>query len=487
MESALNSGRRRDLGGTVRALAGRVPLVLWVLIALGIELRVALALGYQPAAMTFDDSYVYVEMADIELFSDAARTTGYSMLLRLLHAVSDDLAVTIAFQHLLGVATGALLYATFRRLGTPVWVAACAAGGALLSLDQVFLEHTLASEAPFTFGFSAVLYCAVRALGEPRPVWGMLTTQWLWLGAAGAALGLLAWVRPVAIPLVPLLVLWGALALPGGMSVRIGRAALAGGVAAALLVVYAALHSAANGYFGITRASGWALYSRTAEFADCSRFEPPAGTEELCESTPEKERFGPDFYAWDRDSPAVRLYGFLPRGNDEVGAFGRAAIQAQPLDYLRVVARDSLRYYVPSLDERPYTGPGWDVIDIERRAPRTEGDVTARVNRYYEDESVEITGVAATLGDLQDVLRMHHWLLALGTLAAVAGAVLARGSLRAALVLILGLSAALLVVPVATAIWGARYAVPITGPLLGAATTGIWLMVTRYRERSATS
>jgi hypothetical protein len=486
MESAPNSGRRRDLGGTVRALAGRVPLVLWVLIALGIELRVALALGYQPAAMTFDDSYVYVEMADIELFSDAARTTGYSMLLRLLHAISDDLTVTIAFQHLLGIATGALIYATFRRLGTPVWVAAFAAAGALLSLDQVFLEHTLLSEATFTFGFSAVLYCAVRALGDPRPVRGVITTQWIWLATAGSLVGLIAWIRPVAIPLIPLLVLWGALVLPGGARVRIGRATLAAAAAGVLLVAYAALQSAENGYFGITRASGWAVYSRTAEFADCSQFEPPAGTAELCESTPEKDRFGPDFYAWERDSPAVEQYGFQPHGNDEVGAFGRAAILAQPLDYLRVVVRDSLRYYVPSLDERPYTGVGWDVIDIERREPRTEMRVTARVNEYYEDESVEITGVAATLGDLQDVLRMHHWLLALGTFAAVVGVVLARGPLRAGLVLILGLSAALLVVPVATAIWSARYAVPITGPLLGAATTGIWLVVTRYRERAGT-
>jgi hypothetical protein len=487
MESAPNPGRRRDPGGTAVALAGRVPLVLWVLILLGLELRVALALAYQPAAMTFSDTLVYVGMADGELFSDPSRTAGYSMLLRGLHALSDELWVTIAFQHLLGIATGLLLYATFRRLETPVWVAAVAAAGPLLSLDQIFLEHTLLSEAPFSFGFAAVLYAAVRALDEPRPVRGPLTTRSLWIAAAGAMLGVIAWVRPVAIPLVALLALWFALVLPGATTVRLGRAALAVAGAAALLLSYAGLHSAQEGYFGITRASGWAVYSRAAEFADCSKFEPPGGTEELCESTPPDDRNGPDFYAWEEGSPAVEHFGYQPAGNDEVGEFGRAAILGQPLDYLGTVLRDSLRYYFPSLGTRPYGGVGYEVIDIDRRAPGVEEEVAAGVNDYYEDEQVELNGLAGSLADLQDVLRLQPWLLGLGTLAGIAALFLSTGALRAGLALVLGLSAALLVIPPATAVWSARYAVPITGPLLGAAATGIWLAGLRWSGRGARS
>jgi hypothetical protein len=482
MESAPDHGRWRDWGGTVRALAGRVPLVLWVLILLGLELRVALTLAYQPAAMTFSDSLVYVGMADGELFSDGSRSAGYSVLLRGLHAISDELWVTIAFQHLLGVATGILLYATFRRLGTPVWVAAVAAGGALLSLDQVFLEHTLLSEAPFSFGFAAVLYLAVRALDEPRPIRGPVSTRALWIAAASVALGLIAWVRPVAIPLAPLLALWFALALSGPPRIRLARAALATAGTAAALLAYAGLQAAENGYFGITRASGWAFYSRTAEFADCSEFDPPNGTHKLCESTPPDDRNGPDFYAWEEGSPAVELYGYQPAGNDEVGSFARAAILGQPLDYLRTVARDSLRYYFPSLGARPYGGVGYDVIDIDRRAPGVEEEITDGVNNYYDDEQVELTGLAGSLADLQDVLRLQPWLLGLGTVAGLAALLLATGPLRVGLALVLGLSAALLVVPPATAIWSARYAVPITGPLLGAAATGVWLASVRLRD-----
>jgi hypothetical protein len=51
------------------------------------------------------------------------------------------------------------------------------------------------------------------------------------------------------------------------------------------------------------------------------------------------------------------------------------------------------------------------------------------------------------------------------------------------MVLILGTSAALLVIPPATAIWSARYAVPLTGPLVGAAAVGAWLLVSRWRDR----
>ncbi len=467
----------------MRELAKRVPVALWVLIALGIELRVALSLAYQPAGMTAYDTIVYVGMAGDELFADPSRTAGYSILLRGLHAVSSDVAVTIGFQHLLGIATGLLLYAVFRRMEAPVWVAAVAAAGPLLSLDQIFLEHTLLSDAPFAFGLAAVLYCAVRALDAPRTLWGRVTTRALWIAGAGAALGLSAWVRSVAVPLAPLLALWFALALSGPVRIRIARAALAAGAAAALLFAYAGLQSAENGYFGLTRASGWAFYSRTAEFADCSEFEPPAGTEELCESTPPEDRSGPDFYAWEPQSPAVKLFGYQPAGNDEVGAFARAAMVNQPLDYLRTVARDSLRYYLPSLGTRPYGGVGYEVVDIDRRAPGVEEEILANLNGYYDDERLEVKGLAYSMADIQDVLRLQAWLLGLATLGAIVGLVLARGRLRAGLALVVVLSAALLFVPTATAIWSARYAVPITGPVLGAAAAGVWLLAVRLRER----
>ena len=67
-----------------------------------------------------------------------------------------------------------------------------------------------------------------------------------------------------------------------------------------LVLGYFALDSAETGEFGFGSASGWALYSRVAPFADCDRFEPPAGTEELCERTDSSARSGPDFTAGSR-------------------------------------------------------------------------------------------------------------------------------------------------------------------------------------------
>ena len=487
MESAPNVGRWRVSSSGVTDLAARVPIALAVLLLLGLELRAALWFAYQPAAMTSYDTLVYVGMAGDELFSDPARTAGYSILLRGLHLFSADVDVTILFQHLLGIATALLVYGSLRRLATPVWVAVVGAAAVLLSLDQIFLEHSLLTETPFTLAIAVVIYAGVRSLDEPRvlvSVFGRgVTSRHLWIVAAGVALGLSAWMRSVTVPAVPVLVLWFALAPGGPWRARIGRGALAGAAAVAMLLAYAGLQAAHNGYFGLTPSTGWAFYARTAQFADCTKFDPPAGTERLCEQTPPSARPGPDFYAWEPGSPARRLYGGQPNGNDELTEFARRAVTSQPLDYLRAVTIDSLRYFYPRLGARDYSGVGFDVIDIDRRAPGVEEEINAGIDAYYADEPLEITGLAGQLSDLQQVLRLQPWTMIVVTLLSLAALVLARGRLRAGIVLMLAISAALLIIPPATAIWSARYAVPVSGPLVGCAAVGAWLIVTRLRER----
>ena len=71
-----------------------------------------------------------------------------------MHAVSAQVEFTIAIQHLIGIVTGLLLYATVRRLGAPVWVAVVAAAAILLPLDQIVLEHALMNEPLFTLLFA---------------------------------------------------------------------------------------------------------------------------------------------------------------------------------------------------------------------------------------------------------------------------------------------------------------------------------------------
>jgi hypothetical protein len=195
-------------------------------------------------------------------------------------------------------------------------------------------------------------------------------------------------------------------------------------------------------------------------------------------------RWGPDWYAWQSGSPARREFGGQPSGNEELNAFARAAVRAQPLDYLEAVGTDSLRYFRPSFGDPPiFSGDGRGALDVERRSPDVERDVMATINAYYADERIDIDSSVAEIGVLQEVLRLNAVPMTLFAVLALAGAALARGRLRAGLVLMVGTSAALLVIPPATAIWGARYAVPVTGPLVGSAAAGLWLVVERLGRR----
>ena len=336
---------------------------------LAVGLRLALWTSYSPAVINLADAGVYQELARGELFGDPTRTVGYPIFLRFLHAISSQLEFTIAVQHLIGIGSGLLLYATVRRLRAPVWVAAIAAAPLLLSLDQIFLEHALMNEPLFTLLFVFALYASVRALGEERPLRGPLTNRLAWIVAAASAITLAGWVRAVAVPVIALFVLWFAVAIAGSWRARLLRAGVATLTAVALMLSYFALHAADNGYFGFTEASGWALYSRVAPFADCDRFEPPAGTRALCEGSSVDDRPGPDFYGYEPGSPARQLFGGPPEGNEELSAFARRALFAQPFSYLSDVGRDLVRYFFPSFQPQDFSGVGLELLAIDRRAP----------------------------------------------------------------------------------------------------------------------
>jgi uncharacterized membrane protein (UPF0136 family) len=466
-------------------LARRVPIVLAALLVLGIALRIAVSVAYDPAVLGWADSTVYLLMATDGLFIDAVRPAGYSMFLRGVHGVWADVDLLIVVQHLLGLATGLILYAAVRRLGGPVWAGAAGAAAVLLSLDQIVLEHALMTETLFTVMFAVVLYAAVRAFDDSRPLVWRLTTRHAWLATAGVLLGLATWVRAVGVGLIPLLALWVALALPGRLWERVGRAALAGGTAVAILFVYFALNNSASGHFGLTHASGWALYSRTAPFADCDRFDPPAGSEALCETTDPDSRNGPDFYSWEQGSPAVRMFGGPPLGDATLADFARETVVHQPADYARAVARDTIRYFVPTLAVNPFNGFGYDSLDIERRSPVIEQDVSSRIDEYYADESVAIEGGVSALGAVQDWLRVQPALMGIALIAGVIGMVLGNRRQRWGLVLLLGASLALLVLPSATTSYNARYAIPIGGPLIAAGALGAWLLIRRLAQFDA--
>ena len=469
------------LAARTRALVGSIPPALAILVLIAVGLRLALWLAYSPAIVNLADAGAYVSAAGNELFGDATRTVGYPIFLRAVHAVSAQVEFTIAIQHLIGIVSGLVLYGTVRRLGAPVWAAVVAAAAILLPLDQMVLEHALMNEPLFTLLLVIGLYAAVRALEDPRPIAGRLDSRHAWVAAAAVAIGLSAWVRAVGAPVIALFVLWFALALPGSWRARLANAVACAAAAGAVLLTYFAIHESHTGYFGLTESSGWALYSRVAPFADCSRFEPPEGTRPLCEETPPDQRAGPDFYGQQPDSPARRLFGAPPAGNEELGAFARRTLFAQPLSYLEDVGRDVIRYFQPSFMPQDFSGVGPDLLDVNRRAGDVELALAATFNAYYTDDEYEINRGVDTLAAIQDVLRVHPRLLLLSLLLALAGVVVARGRLRWGLLLLLATALAVMVIPPATVIWSSRYAVPAQGPLVAAAAIGAWALFERTR------
>jgi hypothetical protein len=323
-----------------------------------------------------------------------------------------------------------LLYALGRRTGAPVWVAVIGAAAVLLSLDQIVLEHIILSEALFVFLFVATLYVCVRALDDPRPLAWILDTRHAWLIGAGLLLAMCAWVRGVAAPLAPFLLLWILLAVPGTWRRRFANAVVAGIAIAALMLTYFALNDMRTGTFGLSQSTGWGLYSRVAPLADCSQFTPPAGTESLCEQTPPGTRNGPDFYGWEPGSPAVQLYTYPPTGDDKLGAFARESIRAQR---------------------------------------RMDGPVEA-------------------LSEVQDWVRVQPLLMLAAMVLGIAGIVFTRGRVRAVLILLCGGGLLLFFVPSATANYNARYAIPSSGPIVLAGAIAAWALLGRWREwRSGTS
>src|SRR5437763_13611977 len=155
-----------------------------ILLGTGLFLRILLMLLYFPAIMIFVDSPRYARINSWPLFGDFWMPAGYPMLLQLLHAISNQLWVTIAFQHLLGASTGAFVFLALRRLGIARWIACLPAAVPLLSGDQLFQEHTVMSDFLFTSLAIAGVCLGVRGL-VPELHLGWAAAGSVLLGAAG--------------------------------------------------------------------------------------------------------------------------------------------------------------------------------------------------------------------------------------------------------------------------------------------------------------
>ena len=250
-------------------------IALGVLLLVGIALRAWLVYQYTPGFVGYDDSRGYLAtLIAPNLYWQPVRPAGYPIFLLIARELSAHLRSAVVLQHALGVGTALLLYLAVVRVARHRWVGLLPAAVVLLGGSRIYLEHAIVTESVFAFLVALALWLAVRSSKSAR--------QLLWLIPAGAAIGAAVTFRSAGFILVPVLMLWAALAK--GLSIRARVAAPLAVLAGVLLMLGPYLvdqHSKTDSW-GLTRTTGWTLAARMAIFADCSKFTPPKGTEAMC-------------------------------------------------------------------------------------------------------------------------------------------------------------------------------------------------------------
>lgn len=447
-----------------------------ILLGTGLFVRIVLILLYFPAVMIFVDSPRYARINSWPLFGDFWMPAGYPMLLQVLHAISNQLWVTIAFQHLLGASTGVFVFLALRRLGVAQWIACIPAAVPLLCGDQLFLEHTVMSDFLFTVLAIAGVCVALRGL-VPQLHFG-------WLAAGSALLGAAGLTRNVGFALV--LVLGVCSAVWFKSSLRRSGMAFATATLPAVLVFgcYWSAYKLAHGrYLGLNDMRGWNLYARAAPFADCSKFTAPAGTEILCEQRPRSERPGPFGYVWDLKSTPRQKFVLGPETGKKLEVFAWRAILHQPLDYVQAVLIDLAKFIDPAIAARQrYGGTPRDVLSFGYRG-NSEKLVVDAMAKGYRGVKVRLRGQSLLLF-YQNTLRIDGLIISALLFFSVYGVFKARGPICLGIWLF-GLSAlALYATPVIVMSYDFRYGIPPQGLLAASGVLGIVALARRKQSEA---
>ena len=382
----------------------------------------------------------------------------------------------------------------------------------LLDPDFIFLEHSIMSESWFVLATSAGLYAATRAIDAPRP-------YWRWPLLAGVALAAVVSIRTAALPLILVAAVAVVVCQPRSSGtrptyVRSGLTVL--GASAPSCLAFAMANAAFGLRFGLGGSPGWYLYARAAQFADCDKFTPPAGTEALCEDRPSDERPGTRYYSFDQTSPAQRTFGAFGNQDDRLGEWARRAILAQPGDYAANVWESLRSYWVPGLRNRDSTlttdgfhaDQGLDPqlaftngLDpgLYRLRSNSEGSSRALLlaveqafwvnsfEMFYDDFKVhQMRPGLEFLRAWQRIVRFGATALSIATLLVLAG--LAFGTRRSRVgVLLFGIGGlSLILMPALTANTWDRYTVPMAGPMLAAAAITIAALAGGWRRDART-
>ncbi len=463
----------------------------WLLLALlvpAIVLRVIAMLGFR-WALWFNDSYQYLQFATGTFRPDPTRPSGYSVYLRLLKPLHSFAAVTIS-QHLMGLAIGIMIYALLvHRFKVPPWISALAAVPALYDAYQIELEHLLMADMLF-----ALLVTAAITIAMWRPKPGMMH-----LAAAGLLLGLAAITRSVGLPLLGILVIYLLIR-------RAGLRVVAAAVIACAVPVggYVLWFNAWYQQYAMTDSTGIFLYARVMAFADCSKFSLPNDEKALCTSAPPDHRLLTQDYVWTRAAPLRRFPPpeFSPLNNILAKGFATRAIEAQPLEYARVVWDDTWRSF--AWDRKVFPDPityGEYVFASASKGPArkpvTGHGFGARYPVAGYEHHNQITRVETPYAGIMSTYQRYFFLpgTVLGALLAIGlgGMAVAWRRFGGEILLPWAVAVAMIVIPAATAEFDYRYLLPVVPFACLAATmvfgagnpVGDRLAARRQRRRSA--
>lgn len=478
----------RDLRTT---LGRHADAALWAILGIGLILRLSVLLFYTPTVFNYygGDSSRYMRLPGSgfsDLFSDVAMPAGYPGFLEVLHSISAWMPWTTLVQHLLGLAAAALLYFAVVRAGAPRWAALLPAAVVALSGDQIFLEHAMLTEALWIPGLALSMFLLASSLRAVKPL--------PWLIAGGTALMLTSLVRNVSMGLVLLLAIWAVAAIPAARRIRLRNGVAVIIPAVLVLGLYLGIaNSAGQGHSGLFEDEGFALYARTAQFADCNKFTPPKGTEMLCVDTPTRQRPGPFWWAWSPESPLRSKFQFdINDTHDQelVGEFAKEAIKHQPLSYLGTVTSDFVRFFAPEVgDGRPENGvpPRYMSFGSITPVDQAQGldEMAAMMATKYTgiDGGMASHDARAAFGSYQSVFRVDGLLGILLIALTVVGAVFGRGPIRAGAALFLIAGIVLLAIPPAVSSYDARYAVPPMDLLAAGAAFGLAVIAEKIAGR----
>ena len=473
----------------LRALPGRIAhdrvlLALTVILALGAALRIWLMIVWSPAITGYSDSGVYFQDSVDSLWTDPIRTVGYSMFLRLLHGIWPHLILVTIVQHVLGLLAALLIFLAVRRLGGPRWLGLIPAAALALAGDQLFIEHNALSDSLFIFLLVAALYCAVRTLDG----------GWRWVVLAGVFVGFGVWERGDGLLMAGVLPIW--------LLFRYGRptrrsllsAVLALAVSLALVGVYVGWRAAAAEKPGLlTSNNAWNLYGRVATWANCSDFTPPAGTSGLCEYTHVSKRGYPssENYIYGPESPAQRLFGppYLvskyPHAMELLQRWSLAAIEGQPLEYLRAVGLDVIRLFSPNSasfgDESPDEMVSFMLYGPDKVNGKNEF-VEYWQAKLYPHDGRPHRGDIGPLRTWEEVTRLQGpWMGLLIALCLVGPWLVPRGRARSGFYLFAFTAFAVLLFPIVVKAYDYRFVIPAYAPLVAAGSLSAWGLALKVR------